>query len=288
MKTIIFTLAIICSLFTSTEVFAFKVMTFNIWTGKSKKIDDFIAIIKKADADIVIINEANDPETFYQIADQLKYERVLAVHNKYNVGILSKFKIESYEFFLLENLSKSLVEVKVNVPGLNKPLWVFASHLVALNLNRRNKKRAIEIESILPYIKKRLDDHVVFAGDMNEESHLDKKMPKNCISRAITDLGLVDSYRNYFKSTEVAPGFTHNILVIPTKRIDYIYVSNQLEVLGSETLGKKYYQPWPSDHAALITELKLKEPVYFWDATTKSPKAKSENSKNLKNEKSKN
>lgn len=274
MKKIFFALTLLFVLFIPNEVFAFKVMTFNIWTGSPKKVEDFIAIIKKADADIVIINEANEPETFYQIADELKCERVLSIHNKYNVGILSKYKIESHECFVLDSLAKSLVEVKVKVPELDKPLWVFATHLVALNLNSRNKKRGIEIESILPYISKRIEDHVVFAGDMNEESHLDKKMPEECVSRWIESIGLTDSYRDFFKSVEVAPGFTHNILVIPTKRIDYIYISKQLEVLDSETLGKKYYQPWPSDHAALITELKLKEHAAVLEVAPNLPEEK--------------
>lgn len=261
MKKIIFTLAILCSLLTSSEVFALKVMTFNIWTGKSRKAEHFIEIIKKADPDIVILNEANDPKVFHQIADQLKYERVLSIHKKYYVGVLSKFKIESHEFYFLDTLSKSLVEVKVNVPGFDKPLWVFGCHLVALNLKRRNKKRALEIESILPYIEKRMGDHVIFAGDMNEVSHLDKKMPEKCISRSIAAIGLIDSFRAYHNDPQKKPGFTHVVIVVPTKRIDYIYVSGQLEVLESETIGKKNYKPWPSDHAAVLTKLKLKEPV---------------------------
>lgn len=260
MKNLIFCLTAALVFFSSGEVFAVKVMTFNIWTGKAQKKEKFIEIIKKADPDIVIINEANDPETFIAIAEALGYEKVLSIHNKYNIGVMTRFKIESHENYELETLSKSLVEVKVKVPGWDRPLYVFACHLVALNLNGRNKKRGIEIETILPYIQKRLGDPVVFAGDMNEESHLDKPMPENCISRSIEEIGLIDSYRNYFKSPEVSPGFSHNILAIPTKRIDYIYVSKQIEVVESETLGKLFYRPWPSDHAALVTNIKLKEP----------------------------
>ena len=252
------------------EVFAVKVMSFNLWTGKPKKKESFIEIIKKADPDIVIINEANDPETFNAIADALGYERVLSVHNKYNVGVLSKYKIESQECYALETLAKSLVEIKVNIPGWDKPVYIFACHLIALNLPGRNKKRGVEMETILPYIQKRMGDHVIFAGDMNEESHLDRPMDENCISRSIESIGLIDSYRNYFKSPEVSPGFTHNILMIPTKRIDYIYISNGLEVSNSETLGKLFYSPWPSDHAALLSEINLK-PIITPDAPAAPP-----------------
>lgn len=236
-------------------------MTFNWWTGKEAKKERFVDIIRLADPDIAIINEANDPEVFYEIADTLKYERVLSVHNKYYVGILSKYKIEDHQCYLLKNLAKSLVEIKVSVPELDKPLYVFACHLVALNTSGRAKKRGIEMDTILPYVKKRLNSHVIFAGDMNEESHLDRIMPEKCISRSISDLGLIDSYRNYYKSPLVAPGFTHNILMIPTKRIDYIYGSSTMEVKNSEVLDKKYYRNWPSDHAAVITEFKQKEEI---------------------------
>ena len=259
MKKFIFYFTVAFIFFLNNEVFAVKVMTFNIWTGSPHKKESFIAIIKKADPDIVIINEANDPATFYEMADALGYDSVLSIHNKYNVGILSKYPILSHEFYQLETLAKALVEVKIKFPDLDKPLYVFACHLVALNLTGRNKKRAIEIDSILPYIQKRAGEYIVFAGDMNEESHLDRPMPNDCISRAIEAIGLTDSYRNYYKCTEVCPGFTHNILMIPTKRIDYIYISSQLEVTDSQTLGKLFYNPWPSDHAALISDIKLKE-----------------------------
>ena len=279
MKKFILYLTIALFFFANSEVFAVKVMTFNIWTGKPHKKDSVIAIIKKADPDIVVINEANDVDTFNAIADALGYERVLCVHNKYNVGVLSKYKIESHENYMLETLAKSLVEVKINIPGWDKPLYLFACHLVALNLTGRNKKRGIEIESILPYIQKRMGDHVIFAGDMNEESHLDRIMPEDCVSRAIAAIGLTDSYRDYLKSPEVSPGFTHNILMIPTKRIDYIYISNQLEVKESETIGKAFYRPWPSDHGALISEIVLKEksllPILAASTEATVPKKKS-------------
>lgn len=282
MKNLIFCLSVALILFGHSEVFAVKVMTFNIWTGKPKKKENFIEIIKKADPDIVVINEANDPETFYAIADALGYERVLSVHNKYNIGVMTKFKIESHECYLLDTLAKSLVEVKIKVPEWDKPLYLFASHLVALNLPGRNKKRGLEIETILPYIQKRLGDHVIFAGDLNEESHLDRPMPEECISRSIAAIGLTDSYRHYFKSPEVAPGYSHNILMIPTKRIDYIYISNQLDVEESQTLGKLFYKNWPSDHAAVISDIKLKvlpPPVFIANAIPDAPKKKAKNKK---------
>ena len=72
--------------------------------------------------------------------------------------------------------------------------------------------------------------------------------------------------------------------MIPTKRIDYIYTSNQFEVVDSNVLDKKFYHHWPSDHAALITELKLKDPLTAVIASPNIIKKSKKKVKKAKNE----
>lgn len=264
-----FYLFLIAMISLPSEAFAFKMMTFNVWTGKEHKKKHILAIIKKANPDIIVINEANHPQVFNDIADALNYHRILAIHNTYNVGILSKFPIETHQFFFFKEVKKSLVEAQINVPELDKPLYLFACHLTALNLNKRVKKRKIEIDIILEQVKKRLKDHyVILAGDMNEESHLDRDVPKNYqVSRTIASLGLLDSYRTYHTDIKKNRGFTHVAIAIPTRRLDYIYGSPALKVIDSQVLNRKFYRSWPSDHAAVITEYTLVKAPPLEDTT---------------------
>ncbi len=243
-------------IFALQDVFALKVMTFNLWKGGEKKKESIYEILKKADADIMIINEANDSKVFFEIAEMLGCERVLHVHNKYNIGIISKHPIVSHKFHKFDALSKSLVEAQIKLPE-GDVVNVFASHLVALSISSRQKIRQKELEAILPILETKKGEKIIFAGDMNEESHLDKSMKKGSVSEKFADMGLVDTYRDYHKSPEVAPGYTHNILLIPSKRIDFIYASKDFKVKSADCLGKTFYRPWPSDHAAVITELEI-------------------------------
>lgn len=260
MKTII-SVILAVFLFSTSELFAFRVMTFNLWTGKEYKKERIIDVIRKANPNVVILNEANYVQVFNEIADRLGYKKVLSESYKYHVGILSKYEILDAKIYDSPLLAKSLVKVKLSVPELDKPLYVFACHLTALDLSRRAKHRVAEIDFILSQMEEHKGDYIILAGDMNEVSHLDKNMPESSISRTIQTFGLVDSYRAYSKDSKASPGFTHMILWIPSKRIDYIYSSSNLAVTFSKVLDKKFYRFWPSDHGAVISDFKIEEDV---------------------------
>lgn len=240
------------------DVFALKVMTFNIWTGGERKKEDVYEILKKANADVMIINEANDADNFFETAKKLGFESVLHIHNKYNIGIISRYPIVSHKFHKIDVLSKSLVEAQIKLPN-GEIVNVFGCHLVALNLGGRQKIRQKELSAILSILETKKGQNIILAGDMNEESFLDKAMKKGSISERLAAIGLSDCYRSYHQCPEVAPGFTHNILLIPSKRIDYIYASKGFRIDDADCLGKAFYRPWPSDHAALVTDLTIKD-----------------------------
>ncbi|PCJ52546.1 MAG: hypothetical protein COA79_23355 [Planctomycetota bacterium] len=245
-------------LFSTSPVYALKVMTFNLFTGSKHKKEAFIKVLKKGNADIIIINEANNIAVFNELSKSLNYYSVLSIKNHYNVGVLSRYPIKSHTFHHIKVLAKSLVEVHIKVPDIKDEVIVFACHLNALNTNKRRKKRIKEMEAILPIISKYQGRKIIFAGDMNEVSHLDKNIKGKCVSKLIQNIGLIDSYRNYHEVVEVSPGYTHNILMIPTKRIDYIYLSNHFKIVSSDTIDKRILRPWPSDHAAVVTEIEIK------------------------------
>lgn len=245
--------------FSTCQVFALKVMTFNLLMGGKHKKEALLKVLEKGSADIIIINEANNIEVFNGLAKSLGFYSILSVKNHYNVGILSRYPIKSHTLHQLDVLAKSFVEVHVKVPEFKDDVIVFACHLTALSTNKRRKKRLKEMAVILPIISKYQGRKIIFAGDMNEVSHLDKRIKGKCVSKLMQSAGLIDSFRNYHEVVEVAPGYTHNILMIPTKRIDYIYLSKHFKIVSSDTIDKKNILDWPSDHAAVVTEVEIKK-----------------------------
>lgn len=122
---------------------------------------------------------------------------------------------------------------------------------------------------------------VALTGDFNEPSHLDwtaKAASAGIVpmavaypaSMAATAMGLVDSYRAAYPDEVKQPGWTWTPRTKeddPTDRhdrIDFIYVAPGLEILHASVVGEGppradiTVKPYPSDHRAVLTEVRLR------------------------------
>ncbi|MCX8501490.1 MAG: endonuclease/exonuclease/phosphatase family protein [Alphaproteobacteria bacterium] len=117
-------------------------------------------------------------------------------------------------------------------------------------------------------------------GDFNEPSHLDwtvaavaAKLQPMVIefpfSKALSDLGFVDSFRAIYPAVVAKPGFTWTPTTEPTDpedhhdRIDFILVRGKgVSVTAAGIVGEKSPEadlvvtPWPSDHRATLAKVK--------------------------------
>lgn len=130
------------------------------------------------------------------------------------------------------------------------------------------------------------DVPVLLTGDTNAPSHLDwieGLREKNCgiagfdwpTSVLPQEAGLIDSYRVAHPDPVAVQGTTWSPIYPfsegasgdpePQDRIDFVYATEQLEVIGSETIvvgqpqppPNEAYNEWTSDHAAVLTRFKL-------------------------------
>ena len=138
---------------------------------------------------------------------------------------------------------------------------------VADVLATEEKIRLSSVDKLLPSATGLLDKGcpVLFAGDLNEPSHLDGPVAWP-VSKALVGAGLLDAYREAHPDVAAHPGNTWGG-VAGTKgsprRIDYAYVGGPVEIRSSEVVGEQAdsvdrgYPKWTSDHRAVLSKLTL-------------------------------
>ncbi|OGJ93743.1 MAG: hypothetical protein A2487_14835 [Candidatus Raymondbacteria bacterium RifOxyC12_full_50_8] len=244
---------IIVLLFSFSQLFALKFMTFNILDGATTAWQHVLNIIRNSGAEIITINEANDPSIFYRIADSLGYYRVLSVHNTYNVGILSKYDIKDSAIYTSSTLSKSLLEAKIEVSP-DTFIYVFTSHFYPFGTD--NERRLEEIKEILPIMAAKSKFPILFAGDLNSQSQLDGLSGDyGAVTTLIADSGFSDVYRSVYPDHNSQPGFTYNAQGAADRRIDYIFINSGFNAVSATVLDSGDYAQWPSDHFAVFADL---------------------------------
>ncbi|WHH57317.1 endonuclease/exonuclease/phosphatase family protein [Petroclostridium sp. X23] len=225
-----------------------KIMTYNIRHGvgvdNNYDLDRIISVIKEADPDIVSLNEVDHmmPRTYMQkqdkiIADALGYNLVYGFNinfgSKYGNVLLSKHPITTYINDALPKNKMSeprgLIQADVNID--DKTIKVLSTHL-SINSEERPEQIVYIIEKL-----KELDGPTVLIGDFNAA-------PSSNEVKQISEM-MEDSAKEEYGT------FPAND---PTFRIDYIFVSEELEVKNNKVIESE-----ASDHLPVLAEVSLKE-----------------------------
>jgi endonuclease/exonuclease/phosphatase family metal-dependent hydrolase len=270
-----------------------KVMSFNIWVGGGKSIDETANVIKTTSADIVGIQESSKGKD----NNAVKIAKGLGWHSCVYAGctIISRYPIVK--------TSPNQQGCKIQI-GKNQFVWMFNIHLKycpygPYQLNGipycgapllDNEKDAIDtalkthqnaVEAIISEIKEAQKDNcpIFLTGDFNEPSHLDWtgnaaksgicKMPVAWPStKALMEkANLKDSYRTKYPNEVTHKG--HTWTTFPAKRevldrIDFVFFyGTNVEVTDVKVVGEKSdlsdikFEKYPSDHRAVLGIFKL-------------------------------
>ena len=148
----------------------------------------------------------------------------------YNYGLVtySKYPIKSEEHIYLSSFREQRgmlhTVVKVGYKNLN---------VINIHLGLDNEERYIQLEELMDFIKKLEDEPYIVLGDFNQgRVDIDEEILK-------------DAAKVLDKS---------NILTFPTglDRIDYIFVSSNIEILDYDVLIKDM-----SDHYPIVAKIKI-------------------------------
>jgi exodeoxyribonuclease-3 len=148
------------------------------------------------------------------------------------------------------------------------------------------------------------DDVVFIFGDFNEPSHLDWTEAaaeagyhpikvEYPTSKKLAENGFVDALRQVFPDEVKDPKFSWPTLLAtdePIKdRIDFIYVRGKdTEVIDAGIVGEDLsvadivYEPWPSDHRAVVATVSMKGGVHNSDEESMMSMAKAEKKMSMK------
>ncbi|MDR0609975.1 MAG: endonuclease/exonuclease/phosphatase family protein [Planctomycetaceae bacterium] len=274
-----------------------KVMSFNIWVGGGKSIEETANVIKQTSADIVGIQEASKggKNNAEKIAKDLGWHSYTANSSR---TIISRFPVVKK--------STNGKGCKIQI-GEKRFVWMFNLHLIhcpyepyQLNgipycgapfLNTAEeaiqsalKSRGRDVEETVADIKEAQKDNcpIFLTGDFNEPSCLDwtEKAAKagNCkmpvawpsTKAFIEKAGMKDSYRIKFPDEVTQKGHTWSSLP-PSKneifeRIDFLFFhGSNVETLKVQIVGEQSqdtdigFDNYPSDHRAVLGTFRLND-----------------------------
>ncbi|WZL72420.1 endonuclease/exonuclease/phosphatase family protein [Clostridiaceae bacterium 35-E11] len=217
-----------------------KVMSYNIHSGKNfymiPQLNKIIQFLQDQQPHIIGIQEINENnKRGYQVSKLetcLKMNQHFGEHVKigkgyYGIGTFSSFNIIKRNHLLLPSAKEQRgllhTVVKVNDKNLN---------ILNTHLGLKNQERMKQLEKIEQYLQS-IDTPYILMGDFNT-------VAPNFNSIEIIDAGKISTKENL------------GTLMHSTKRIDYIFVSPDIEVIDYQVLHVNM-----SDHYPILVNIKL-------------------------------
>jgi lysophospholipase L1-like esterase/endonuclease/exonuclease/phosphatase family metal-dependent hydrolase len=262
-----------------------RVMTFNIeWGGTNISFDNVVEAIRRSDADIVGIQEAEG--NLVRLATELGWHYNLRNYAISKYPLVEPQGADGHYVFVEVSPGKIVALANVHLPS--DPYGVerirdgeTLAEVLAL-------ERTTRLPAMQPYLKvlPTLIERgipVFLTGDFNAPSHQDwteaavgtrpflhyaVDWP---VSRAVADAGLKDSWRDVHADPVADPGLTWWAARPPLEsyapgeddpqdRIDFVWYAGPAEVHDSFIVGEAdrpdvsiSVMPWPSDHRAVVS-----------------------------------
>jgi len=218
-----------------------KVVSYNIHSGLNKDmfptLFDIIDFLRMSDADIICLQEVNESAKVGFQVSSLKEElnmyshfgaNVVNLGSNYGLVTYSKYPIKSEKHIYLksDNEQRGLLHTVIDVDG--KKL-----NIINVHLGVKQEERDIQLKEVMSYAKSLEPEEYIIVGDFNEGN------------LSLDGTNIKDSAEEMEKD---------NILTFASGlyRIDYILVSQKIEVLDYDVLIKNM-----SDHFPIIARLRI-------------------------------
>lgn len=218
-----------------------KIVSYNIHSGLNKDmyptLFDIIDFLRLANADIICLQEVNESAKVGFQVSSLKEEldmyshfaaNVVDLGRNYGLVTYSKYPIKSENHIYLssEREQRGLLHtvVKVGSEKLN---------IINVHLGLGTEERKVQIKELVQFIKGLGSEPYIVVGDFNQSN---LKLDESILKDVALELN---------KS---------NVLTLATSlsRIDYIFVSKDIEILDYEVLIKNM-----SDHYPIVAKIKI-------------------------------
>ena len=139
-----------------------RLLSYNIKFGGTGRAETIASVIRAADPDIVLLQEATDRLVVAKLAELTGMPHWDSRVN-YSTGFLSKIPVAEYNWHLPRNTKHAFLEIAIAEPQMR----LFGLHLSAWFSNWSERQRQHEIRSLLQAIKEHQDGFHIIAGDFN-------------------------------------------------------------------------------------------------------------------------
>jgi exodeoxyribonuclease-3 len=243
----------------------FRLLSYNIRYGGAGRETALARVIKAAEPDLVVLQEAINPEVVARVA-KLTDMPAWASTIGHSTGFLSRAPIEHHEWHRPRAARHPFLEIVLR----GTEFRVFGLHLSAWFSKWSERRRTVELRALLDGIKQHQHGFHVIAGDFNalapgERLHVGR-MPRwiqamvwlsgRDIARdtiqLMLDEGYVDAWRRYHPEGDGHTFPTWD----PHVRLDYLFTPkrNAERLVSCEVLREPDEIRAASDHFPLLTE----------------------------------
>jgi endonuclease/exonuclease/phosphatase family metal-dependent hydrolase len=133
-----------------------------------------------------------------------------------------------------------------------KTIWVFNAHYDHIGQLAREESSKLVIRKVRELVDTK--DAVIFMGDLNVT-------PDNRAYASVIESGLLSDSKYSTTFPPHGPEGTFNAFdwnLLPDRRIDYVFINQQIEVHKYAVLTDNYGKKYPSDHFPVFVKVSLK------------------------------
>jgi exodeoxyribonuclease-3 len=245
-----------------------NLLSYNIRFGGRGREGELAEVIRAIAPDIVVFQEAIDPEVIRRLAEKTELS-IWAARKQHSIGYISRLPVSHHEWHYPADAKHSFMEIVL----ADSDSRIFGLHLSSTFSKWSERRRAREIRALLKSIERHQHGMHVLVGDFNTlapgEALDVKRMPawirglvwlsgrdiqRETIS-IVREAGYLDGYR-YLHPEE--KGFTFPVWD-PHLRLDYLFLPDRFadHVRGCEVINELARVTAASDHFPLLVELQL-------------------------------
>jgi len=248
-------------------VIAIRLLSYNIKRGGAGREDALLSVIRPCAPDIVVLQEATNPAVIERLAEGagLPY---WAAMPRLSLGFMSRLPIAHHAWHRPRLSRHAFLEI---VPD-GMPFRVFGVHLSAVFAAWTERRRMMELRSLLHAIKAHQEGFHALVGDFNtvtpgellDIASLPQKVRATVwlsggqirwrTVQIVRDAGYVDAFRTLHPDD---PGLTLPTTA-PQVRLDYLFVpaAHAGRVVSCEVVRSEAAQQ-ASDHFPLLSEVRV-------------------------------
>ena len=139
-----------------------KLLSYNVRYGGGGREPLLAAVIRDADPDLVVLQEATDPRVVERLSEMTGL-KIHAAQRGNSIAYLSRVPVKRHEWHRPRGSRRHFMEVELE----GSDLVVFGIHLSAVHSFWTERRRMRELRSLLAWVEARRQDCHVMVGDFN-------------------------------------------------------------------------------------------------------------------------